>query len=414
VKPASCWPFGNGSAESLRVAFDTSTLSLTLGAEEELMLVDASSGRLVGRIEEALRRVGGDDRFRAELRAAQIEIVTQTWLSAADVGRELALARLVLAEAIGGEVALLASGTHPTAVSLGPITDGPRYHAIARENPWAASHMLTCGLHVHVGLADADRALAVYNALRSYLPELASLAGNSPYHASSDTGLASARLLLNRSLARHGVPPAFPDWRAYAEFVSWGRAGQALPDPSYHWWDLRLHPGHGTVELRVCDVQTDVSDTVALVGLVQTLVAWLAGRYDAGETLTVHDTHRISESLALSTCGVGTRAVLDLESGERRGIVDQVGALVETLAPVAYDLGSQHDLARLPQLAAKAGADRQRQVVRERGLGALVPWLCGETVDAARRFLDDVGVAVGPDRGPAGDPDSDAALPSPA
>ena len=142
--------------------------------------------------------------------------------------------------------------------------------------------MLTCGLHIHVAVAGGDRALAVHNALRSYLPELAALSANSPYRGGRHTGIASTRLQLNRSLVRHGVPPVFESWDAYAAFVEWGFTGGSIPDPSYHWWDLRLHPGFGTIEIRVCDTQTEIADTVALVALAQALVAWLEARYDAG------------------------------------------------------------------------------------------------------------------------------------
>ena len=272
VKPRSYWPDGDGSRR-LRMAFDAAALSLTVGAEEELMLVDRQTDRLLPVIEEVLGRMDGDGRFHAEFRAAQAELVTRPCLSASDVGRELAVARIELADTLGEHARLVACGTHPTAHSVGPVTDGERYGAIAADNPWAALHLLTCGLHVHVALASADRALAVYNALRSYLPEFAALGANSPFHRSADTGAASTRLQMNRHLARHGVPPAFRDWNAYAEFAAWGRAGGSIPDPSYHWWDLRLHPGHGTLEIRACDAQTDLADAVALVGMAQTLVA---------------------------------------------------------------------------------------------------------------------------------------------
>jgi carboxylate-amine ligase len=363
-------------------------LSLTVGVEEELMLVEPASGRLAPRIEDVLHRVGGDERVCAELRASQVELVTRPYLSAADVGRELSLARLDLAGALGEDIALLACGAHPTATDPGPITDGDRYRAIARDNPWAARHMLTCGLHVHVAVADGDRALAVYNALRSFLPEFAALSANSPFHAGSDTGVGSTRMQLNRSLARHGVPPVFRDWDAYAELTEWGRAGGAVPDHSYHWWDLRLHPGFGTLELRVCDTQTEIRDTVALVALAQTLVAWLAQRHDAGERLPVHDGHRIAESLCLGLLTGRPGSLLCLDTGERQPTTDRVARLLAMLGPTAAELGTHAELARLQPLAVLRGAERQELVARDRGLHGLTAWLARRTLDAPRAFLD--------------------------
>lgn len=351
------------------------------------MLVDASDGRLLPRIDDVLRHVDGDDRFRAELRASQVELVTRPSLSPVDVGRELAAARVDLAELVDDDMSLLACGSHPTARAPGPITDGERYAAIARDNPWAARHMLTCGLHIHVAVADGDRALAIYNALRSYLPEFAALAANSPYEEGSHSGVASTRLHLNRSLARHGVPPAFASWDAYAEFTQWGRAGGSIPDASYHWWDLRLHPGLGTLEVRICDTQTEIADTVALVALGQALVAWLASRYDAGEPLPVHDGHRISESVCSGTrSGSSEELLIDLETGERRSTIDRIAELRETLDPIARELGIESELARLPALAGKRGAARQEELVREDGVGRLVGRLARRTLHSARAF----------------------------
>ncbi len=396
MKRVRSWTDAERSASRLRVAFDGSALSLTVGAEEELMLVHPATGALDDRVDEVLARMGGDDCFAQEFRAAQVELVTRPYLTAADVGRELAVSRLQLAAA-GLDGALLACGTHPGAGPLGAVTRGERYETIARDNPWAARHMLTCGLHVHVALAGADRALAVYNALRSFLPELAALSANSPYHQGVDTGLASTRAQLNRSLARHGVPPAFPDWDAYAEFTAWGRAGRAIPDASYHWWDLRLHPGYGTLEIRVCDTQTDVADTVVLVALAQTLVAWLAGRYDAGERLPIHDGHRIVESLWLAARADEPPALLDLDTGIRRPAADRVSEIVAALAPTARELGTEAELASVPALASSRGADRQKDVVSECGLDRLVGWLVDETARSARAYFERTTADAAPD-----------------
>jgi carboxylate-amine ligase len=351
------------------------------------MLVDRRNGRLLPAAQDVLVAVDGDPRFQAEFRTAVLEVVTRPYLSAADVGRELALARVALADAVGNRAQLLACGTHPTAEDLSPITEGKRYEAIAEANPWAARHTLTCGLHIHVAVADADRALAVYNALRSYLPEFVAIAANSPYHRSAHTGVASTRHQLNRYLVRHGVPPAFQDWNAYAAFVDWGRAGASIPDTSYHWWDLRLHPAYGTVEIRACDTQTELADAAALIGLAQTLVAWLVGRYDAGEHLPVHDSHRIGECVWVGARTGAGGVLLDLESGAQEPAVERIGRLVDQLAPVAVELGTERELARVLMLARASGADGQRRAVDERGSDGLVDWLANRTLASARTYL---------------------------
>ena len=350
------------------------------------MLVDPANGRLAPRIDDVLLHVVGDRRFRAELRAAQIELVSDPYLSAADVGRELATARVELAGRVGDSIALLACGTHPTACAPGRLTHGERYRAIAQDNPWARAHLLTCGLHVHVALVDGDRALAVYNALRSFLPLLGALAANSPFWGRRHTGIASTRLQLNRALVRCGVPPAFESWDAYAELVEWGFASGTMPDPSYHWWDVRLHPSLGTVEVRVCDTQTEIPETVALVALVQTLTAWLAERYDAGERLPVHDGERIAESLWLGLRTASPGELADLDTGTRQPVLEELARLVEALEPTARQLGTGDLLATLPRLAATRGAAREEAVAGTHGLDGLVGWMTRRTLDSARSY----------------------------
>jgi glutamate---cysteine ligase / carboxylate-amine ligase len=378
----------------LRTAFDSSALSLTVGAEEELLLVDVDETRLVPAGPHVSEIMGDDGRFHTEFRQAQTEIVTRPCLSAEDAGRELALARLELGEGLIDQARLVACGAHPTARDAGPVTDGERYRAIAEGNPWAALHMLTCGLHVHVAVGDADRALAVHNALRSYLPELAALAANSPYHHAADAGTASVRMHLNRTLARHGVPPAFRDWDEYAGFVSWGDAGRSIPDPTHHWWDLRLNPRLGTIELRVFDAQTELADAAALVGLAQTLVAWLVGRFDAGDGLTVHNGYRIAESMWVAARSGAPCTLFDLDTGMPVSLEDRVGRLLEELAPLSVELGTERELARVALLARSCGASRQRDVARRTGVDELVDWLATRTIASARSYLVRAGVDI--------------------
>ena len=297
-------------------------------------------------------------------------------------------------------IALLGCGTHPTASTPGRITDGERYRAIAADNPWAARCMLTCGLHVHVALVDGDRALAIYNALRSFLPEIGALAANSPYWGRRHTGIASTRLQLNRSLVRNGVPPAFESWQAYAELVEWGVASGTMPDPSYQWWDLRLHPALGTIEVRVCDAQTELAETVALVALVQALTVWLAERYDAGERLPFHDGGRIAESLWLGMRTGAPGELANLDTGTREPTVERISRLVDALEPTARELGTDDRLAGLPGLAATRGADRQEGVAGDQGLDGLVDWLARRTLDSAFAYRSRDEVTRDPQRMP--------------
>jgi glutamate---cysteine ligase / carboxylate-amine ligase len=176
-----------------------------------------------------------------------------------------------------GEVRLLAAGTHPCSWLPIAVTDAPRYEQIARECPWATRWGMPSGLHVHVRVADPVELFAVYDAARSFLPELAAFAVNSPFFEGADTGLASARLKLVEDLPRAGIPPAFGSWQGFTDFLAWGVRGRLFSDLTYLWWDLRPRPDFATLEFRVADAQTTVAEVGAVAAFCQALVAWQSG-----------------------------------------------------------------------------------------------------------------------------------------
>ena len=150
-------------------------------------------------------------------------------VSVADVARELASIRRLVARGPRPRRLVVGTGAHALTRDPGPVSSAQKYRRIAADHPWAAQNVLTCGLHVHVAVSGADRALAVYNALRSYLPELLALGANAPFYGGEDSGLATVRAKLNQSWPRAGVPPAFASWRELAEFAVWARDGGAIP-----------------------------------------------------------------------------------------------------------------------------------------------------------------------------------------
>jgi carboxylate-amine ligase len=348
----------------VRDAFDTPS-PVTVGLEEELMLLDAGTLDLAPRAPEAIEALGGDARFKLEMPAAQLELVTAPHATVAAAAQELAHARATLERAVAGRFRVAAAGAHPFASGLGPLNPGRRYEAIGAEYASVARRQLVFGLHVHVAIRGADRALAVYNALRSHLPELAALAANAPFYEGRDSGLASVRSRISGLLPRQGVPPALPTWDAYEEALRWC----GFDDPRQWWWELRLHPAFGTVEVRVPDTQATVADTAAVGAVVHALVMRLAARHDAGDALPVAESWRIDEN-RWSACRHGVDgAMTDLETGERRPTRERLEALLDEL-----DLDPE-PLARARGMLTGNGAVRQRAVAAERGLHGLVGWL---------------------------------------
>src|SRR3954469_13200087 len=269
------------TAAALRAAFEAPPV-LGVGVEEELFLLDADTLDLLPRAREVLERTGGDPRFKLELPAAQLEIVTPPCATVPEALAALAAGRRDLAAAaatLGGRLA--AAGAHPFADPLGVVNAEERYERTLATYGDIARRQLVAGLHVHVSLGGAERSLAVYNALRGHLPELAALAANAPFHAGSDTGLASVRPTICTLLPRQGTPPALPSWEAYADALRWGAAAGTVPEPRNWWWEVRPHALYGTLELRVPDAQASLAEAGAIAAFVHALVAWLGERHDA-------------------------------------------------------------------------------------------------------------------------------------
>jgi carboxylate-amine ligase len=179
------------------------------------------------------------------------------------------------------------------------------------------------------------------------------------------------------------VPPAFRSWDELVEFVEWGRSGGLFPDASHLWWEMRPHPVHGTIEMRVADTQTSVADASAFIALVQALAAWLSERYDAGERLPVHERYRIVEN-AWRAHRYGVRGwLIDLDTGRRVPTRERLARLIETVEPFATRFDASEQLIGARALLVGNGADRQRYVFEREGMDGLTRWLVDETESSA-------------------------------
>jgi carboxylate-amine ligase len=363
--------------EQLRASFDGG--EPTVGIEEELMLLDPETFDLAPRASEVLDALAGDARFKGELPAAQLELISDPCRTVGDAASQVLAARQTLAAA-ASPLLPAGAGAHPFAAAEGQLSDDPRYELTRAEYGPVASRQLVFGLHVHVRLGGAERALAAYNALRSYLPELAALAANAPFHAGADTGFASIRPKLSELLPRQGVPPAFADLDGFADALRFGREAGTYPEARMWWWELRLHPVLGTLELRVPDQQATVADTAAIAAVAHALAVVLAERHDAGEPLPVHPSWKIAEN-RWSAARHGLAGTLaDLDSGTpapaRRRVLD----LIEWLGPTAERLGCVAELGEAAALADHNGAERLRAIEQHGGM-------VGVARELSRQFL---------------------------
>jgi carboxylate-amine ligase len=360
--------------DRLRATFED-VEPFTVGLEEEVFLLDPDTLGPSDVAPELLDRLGGRPAFKLELPACQLELITAPQATVPEAVAELGAARSRLLAAAEGLARPAATAVHPFGAAEGRLNRGPRYDRAAAEFGPLARRQLVCALQVHVAVGGAERTLAVYNALRGHLPELAALAANGPVYRGRDTGLASVRPKICELLPRQGIPPPLAGWDELASELRWGMTAGAVPAPGFWWWELRPHPRYGTLEVRVPDAQATLADAAAVATVAHALVVDLARRHDAGERPAVPPTWRIAEN-RWSACRHGVEGQLaDLETGERRPTRERLTTLIDRLRPIAEQLGATEPLDHAHSLAVRNGALRQRAVARERGVDGLARWL---------------------------------------
>jgi carboxylate-amine ligase len=353
----------------------------SVGVEEELFLVDPVTGRQVNSSAAVLERVGKTDgRVERELHACQVELITDICRCAGEaIGTLDGLRKSVRATGAG----LLGSGTHPSAhEGEAEITDKERYERI-RELLGDAVATPVGGLHIHVGMPDADSAIRAFNGLRSHLPLLQALAANSPFRHGRDTGLASAREMTIRGWPRSGVPRAMRD---YADFCATARLlarAADVPDYTWFWWKLRPHPRLGTVEVRALDAQASLADTAGLVALVHCLA-----RRAAETNPELDPPAEVLEEALFRAARFGVAARLPDADGRLRPVSELLDEALALTRGYAGELGCTDELDGLPALLRRGGgAGRQRDAYEIAGMDDLLrelTKLTGEGTAAAQ------------------------------
>ncbi|MFA4929682.1 MAG: YbdK family carboxylate-amine ligase [Patulibacter sp.] len=339
--------------------------AFTLGVEEEVMLLSPIGWNLEQAADELLPRMDPEVRRQVcpETHAASIEIGTGIHRTVDAARRELRVLRdAVTRTGRRSDLAVASAGTHPFAVwretALGR---GPRQVEMYGSMRELARREPTFALHVHVGLPDPDSAMRIFNRMRVHLPMLLALSANSPFWQGRDTGLASARTPLFQAFPRVGIPRRFDDYAQWVAAVDMLIACDAFPDASYLWWDVRLQPRFGTIEVRIMDAQIDLDATASLVALVQCLVrleheeAWAepASRapqeiWEENRFIAARDGHDARLIVATDGCRVPLR--------------ERLATLLPRLRPHAQDLGCVEELEGVERLLEDPGAVQQRRL----------------------------------------------------
>jgi glutamate---cysteine ligase / carboxylate-amine ligase len=342
----------------------------TLGVEEEYQLLDGTTFDLVQHIETILDAVSGhelEDRINRELMQSVIEIATPVCRTAGDVHRELTTLRAYVTEvAHANGFRVGSAGTHPFSLfERQRITAKDRYRALIDQMQYVARRELIFGMHVHVAIDDPEKAIKVVNGLLPQLGPLLAMSASSPFWRGQPTGLASSRQMVFSAFPRSGPPPRFRDYSDFAEVVGQLERSGCIADYTHIWWDIRLHPRLGTVEIRICDAVTRVEDAVAIAAFCQSLVKQLSERYDAGEEIPSY--HRIltSENKWLAARYGLEAPIMDLATGRRNRvpIARLVRRTLAEIEPHARELGCERELEGILSILGRgSSADAQLRI----------------------------------------------------
>jgi glutamate---cysteine ligase / carboxylate-amine ligase len=342
----------------------------TIAVEEEFALLDPATLDLVNRFEE-VQAAAADGPLReqlvGELIASEAEIKTGRCETFADVPGAMAERRaqlLELVEPMG--IALGATGTHPWADwKAQRIIDTPHYRRNDELLRYVVWRNNTFGLHVHVGIAGADRAIAVNDGLRRLLPELLALSASSPFVEGVVTGLHSARTqIFTRFFPRCGVPDAYGTWATFEEYVRFLYRTGSITAHTQMWWSVRPHLAFPTVEIRICDGQPELAEAQSLVAFAASLAARIARANDEGEPLAQLPQRLIEENTWRAIRHGLSGELIDFERGEAVPARARLESLLEWVLPVAEEIGAA------PWLAIPERNAAERQLARyEDGAG---------------------------------------------
>jgi carboxylate-amine ligase len=348
-----------------------------LGIEEELLLVGPDN-ELIDRGARVARAVDpAEGEVEGELFEAMVEAKTPVCATAAQAGASLGEVR---AELRRSGARILGAGVHPSAaVGEAGLHDAPRYALIA-ETLQGLLRTPICGQHIHVGMPDEETAIRAYNGIRTHVPLLNALAANSPFWFGADSGLASSRTVLFRSYPRAAMAPEFRDFEHFCRVTRQVCVAGNLDDYTHIWWDVRIHPSLGTIEIRAADTQFDLRRATALAALAHCLTRLEAERDQAD----IPAREALAESSFQATRH-GLEAGLLNRRGERVAAGELARACLLAAGTVAGELGCEAQLEYVDvMLEEGCGAAVQRRVHGERGMPGLLAFLVDETAHPDR------------------------------
>ena len=328
----------------------------TVGVEVESQIVDKSTGDLVNIAENIVNGYGNEERVKHELYLSTVEVTSSPALDTNNTYSELSsIFEDILELANKNNAGLIATGTHPFALYEDQVITNvnPRYEEFANKYGWAVRRLLTFGMHVHVGMDSKEKAVAVHDEIRKYLPLVLALSACSPFWRGKDTELYCSRLSVFQGLPNTGLPEPYYEWREYeqslqtlveADIIKAGVGYRQI------WKDVRIHPAYGTIEVRIADSMPSLIDTVAVATFVQSLAIYIGNKWEDGNLPPPTPNWLIERNRwAAIKEGLNANFIIDLE-GRTEPIKEVIKDLTKEIKPIAESLGSLNRLNELENI----------------------------------------------------------------
>lgn len=345
--------------------------SLTLGIEEEYLLVDPETRDLVNDppdafMEECRAQLG--DRVTPEFLRSQVEVGTPVCRDIKEARRHLVELRSTLCRTARRHgMRLFAASTHPSAHwERQAHTPQKRYDDLARDLQGTIRRLLICGMHVHIGIEDEDLRIDVMNQARYFLPHLLALTTSSPFWQGHQMGLHSYRLSVFDGIPRTGIPDLFDSWAEYQRLLNALVESEVIEDASKIWWDLRPSAHYPTLEMRIADVCTRLEDALAVAALYQSLVRMLVRLRMRNLRWRVYQRVMVRENRWLAQRWGETGKLLDLGKGELVPYSDLLDEIIALVSEDAEALGCTEEVLHARTILSRGtSATRQLQVYRD-------------------------------------------------
>ncbi len=374
----------------------TKAPTLSIGIEEEYLLVDPETGALASEPPPELFaecEACIPDLVHPEFLKAQIEVATSVCSSVKEARDQLAgLRRTIHDIAKKYGLAPIAASTHPFSEWQHQVhTDKDRYNMLADDMQVVARRLLISGMHVQIGVEDDNFRIDLLNQLSYFLPHLLALSTSSPFWRGEETGLKSYRLSVFDELPRTGLPARFETFTEYRRHIDIMTHVGVIPDASMIWWDLRPSNKFQTLEMRITDICTDLDDTIAIAALYQCIARMLYRLRHSNLRWRIYDNMLINENRWRAQRYGIDDGLIDFGKGELVSFTDLIDELIELVAQDADALGCAEEVAHTRTIARRGtSAHRQLEVYhqalksgasRDEALKAVVDWLVMATLE---------------------------------